>query len=118
MSPTKFTPVTPGRLNKPAWHRAYVAEYGPVRKTAGEHGSITSYDVYLNREHIGTVSGTPKTRPEHPGSAVMVPDASLRLWAPDRLAAGVAQHGDTRFEAVDALVRSHLTEIQQHPIAA
>jgi hypothetical protein len=27
------------------------------------------------------------------------------------------QHGTTRFQAVDALVRSRLTELQQHPFA-
>lgn len=118
MSPPKFTPVSPGRLNRPAWHRTHLAEFGPVSKTPGEYGSLTTYDVYLNRELIGSVTGTPKTRPERPGSGAMVPDGTLRRWAPDRLAEGVTQHGDTRFEAVDALVRSHLTEIQQHPIAA
>lgn len=118
MSPSKFTPVSPGRHNKPAWHRSNVAEFGPVRKEPGDYGSLTTYDVYLNRQLIGSVTGTPKTRPERPGSDVLVPDGTLRLWTPDRLAAGVTQHGDTRFEAVDALVRSHLTEIQQHPIAA
>lgn len=118
MSPTKFTPVSPGRINRPAWHRTNVAEFGPVRKEPGDYGSLTTYDVYLNRQLIGSVTGTPKTRPERPGSDVLVPDGTLRLWAPDRLAAGVKQHGVSRFEAVDALVRSHLTEIQQHPIAA
>jgi hypothetical protein len=118
MSLPKFTPVKPGRLNKPAWHRSNVAEFGPVRKAPGDYGPLTTYDVYLNRQLIGSVTGTPKTRPEHPGSDTLVPDGTLRVWAPDRLAVGVAQHGDTRFEAVDALVRTHLTETQQHPIAA
>lgn len=118
MSPSQFTPVSPGRLNRPAWHRSHLAEFGPVRKTPCDFGSITTYDVYLNRQLIGSVTGTPRTRPEHPGSAVQIPDGTLRRWSPDRLAPGVTQHGDTRFEAVDALVRSHLTEIQQHPIAA
>ncbi|MET4144292.1 hypothetical protein [Arthrobacter sp. UYCo732] len=107
MSATKFIPVSPGRLNRPAWHRAYVAELGPVSKTPGEHGSITSYEVYLNRERIGTVAGTLKSA-----------TSSLRAWLPDRTAAGITQHGHTRFEAVDALVRSHLAEIRRHPIAA
>lgn len=118
MSPSQFTPVSPGRLNRPAWHRSYLAEFGPVRKTPGEFGSVTAYDVYLNRVHIGAVTGTRKTKPEHPGSDLLIPDGTLRLWSPDRTADGTIQHGDTRFEAVDALVRTHLTEIQQHPIAA
>ncbi|MGO4190586.1 hypothetical protein AB4Y67_02845 [Arthrobacter sp. YAF17] len=29
----------------------------------------------------------------------------------------VKQHGDTHFQAIDALVRTHPTELQQHPIA-
>lgn len=118
MSPSQFTPVSPGRTNRPAWHRTNVAEFGPVRKEPGDYGALTTYDVYLNRQHIGSVTGTPKTRPEKAGSDVLVADGTLRLWAPDRLAQGVAQHGQSRFEAVDALVRTHLTETQQHPIAA
>lgn len=118
MTKPMFTPVSAGRLNKPAWYRTRVAEFGPVRKAAGEYGSLTTYDVYLNREHIGSVTGTPRTRPERPGSDVLVSDGTLRSWTPDRLATGITQHGTTRFEAVDALVRSHLTDIQQHPIAA
>lgn len=118
MSPSSFTVVSPGRLNRPAWHRSHLAEFGPVRKTPGDYGSLTTYDLYLNRHLIGSVTGTPRTRPERPGSTVLIPEGTLRRWAPDRLVAGVAQHGDTRFEAVDALVRSHLTEIRQHPTAA
>jgi hypothetical protein len=33
------------------------------------------------------------------------------------MGAAIKQHGDTRFNAIDALVRTHLTELQQHPIA-
>lgn len=117
MSPSRFTPVTPGRLNRPAWHRTNVAEFGPVRKEPGNQGTLTTYDVYLNRQLIGAVTGTPRRGPSA-RALTFVPDGSLRLWAPDRLADGVTQHGTTRFEAVDALVRSQLTEIQQHPIAA
>jgi hypothetical protein len=36
---------------------------------------------------------------------------------PDRLGTDVKQHGTLRFHAVDALVRTHLTDLQQHPIA-
>lgn len=118
MTQPAFTPVSAGRLNKPAWYRTHVAEFGQVRKAAGEYGSVTTYDVYLNRVHIGSVAGTLKTRPERPGSDVLVVVGTLRNWTPDRLATGINQHGTTRFEAADALVRSHLTEIQQHPIAA
>lgn len=31
MSPSQFTAVTPGRLNRPTWHRSHVAEFGPLK---------------------------------------------------------------------------------------
>lgn len=95
-------PVTPGRLNKPAWYRTRTAEVGP--DTKNDDGTVTA-DVYLDGERIGSVTGTAKAG--KPG----------REWAPNRLGNGVNQHGPARFQAIDALVRNHLTELQQHPIA-
>lgn len=62
-------------------------------------------EVYLDGVLIGSVTGAPK------------PSSTLRTWIPDRLGAGIKQHGHTRFNAIDALVRTHLTDLQQHPIA-
>lgn len=102
-----LTLVTPGRLNKPAWYRTRTAELGPVRKSDSPAGPLTSYNVYLDGELIGSVSGTLKA-----------PTGTLRLWAPDQeLAAGVTPRGNSRFEAVDALVRTRLVETRQHPIS-
>ncbi len=107
MPETRLTPAQPGRLNKPAWFRRHCAAFGPVRKAPSELGPVTIYDVYLDGKPIGSVTGTLR-------STV----GTLRAWAPDRCAPGVRQHGVSRFEAVDALVRTHLTATQQHPIAA
>lgn len=94
-------PVSPGRLNKPAWFRTRTAETGP--ETKNEDGSVTA-DVYLDGERIGYVRGSALIK-------------TVRHWAPSRIGDGVRQHGTARFNAIDALVRTHLTELQQHPIA-
>lgn len=94
-------PVTPGRLNKPAWYRTRTAETGPDSKN--DDGTVT-VDVYLDGERIGSVTGGARNK-------------AVREWAPDRIGDGVKQHGPVRFQAIDALVRTHLTELDQHPIA-
>jgi hypothetical protein len=108
MPEIELTPVAAGRLNKPSWHRSHTAALGPVRTADGEHGPINTYDVYLDGERIGSISGSPKLRPERPGSDIMIRARSLRLWTANDLPEGTTQHGTTRFEAVDALVRAHL----------
>jgi hypothetical protein len=105
MPDLKLTPVTPGRLNKPAWCRTHIAELGPASKAGEGSASLATADVYLDGILIGSVTG------------VLKPDSTARAWAPDRIGAGIKQHGDTRFQAIDALVRTRLTELQQHPIA-
>lgn len=62
-------------------------------------------DVYLDGELIGSVTG------------VLKPNSTVRECVPDRIGAGIKQHGTARFHAVDALVRTHLTKLQEHPIA-
>lgn len=105
MPEISLTAVIPGRLNKPAWFRTRTAELGPVRKTDSPAGALATYDTYLDGELIGSVTGTPRGT------------GSLRAWSPDQeLAPGITAHGTSRFEAVDALVRSRLTERNQHPI--
>lgn len=97
MPDLQLVPAKPGRLNKPAWFRSHQAFYGPVRKEAGDNGPVHIHDVYLDGEIIGAVVGK---LPETGGS--------LRRWEAQRLAAGTRQHGSTRFEALDAVVRGHL----------
>jgi hypothetical protein len=97
MPEIKLTPATPGRLNKPAWFRNHLAAYGPVRKADGEHGPVHIHDAYLDGELIGAVIGK-----------LSEPGGSLRRWEPETGADGVKQHGTTRFEALDAIVRGHL----------
>jgi hypothetical protein len=41
----------------------------------------------------------------------------LRTTSPFGRFPGVRQHGDTHSQAIDAHVRTHLSELQQHPIA-
>lgn len=105
MPELKLKPVSPGRLNRPAWSRTHTAELGPDTRAGDGDASLTTTDVYLDGALIGSVTGVSR-----PGSA-------LRDWTADRTAPGVKQHGTTRFHAVDALVRTHLTEVRQHPIA-
>ncbi|WP_422758885.1 hypothetical protein [Paenarthrobacter sp. C1] len=105
MPELKLRPVTPGKLNKPAWYRAHTAELGPDHRAGEGAASLVTSDVYLNGERIGSVTGSLKT------------NSTAREWVPDRLGAGLKQHGTARFNAVDALVRTHLTDLQQHPIA-
>jgi hypothetical protein len=105
MPEMKLKPVTPGKLNKPAWYRTWTAELGPDRKTGEGSASLVTADVYLDGDRIGSVTGTLK------------PNTAVREWVPDRTGGGIKQHGTTRFHAVDALVRTHLTDLQQHPIA-
>ena len=97
MPEIKLTPATPGRLNKPAWFRTHLATYGPVRKADGEKGPLHIHDVYLDGEKIGAVVGE-----------LTAPGSTLRRWKPETEPAGVKQHGSTRFEALDAIVRGHL----------
>ncbi|MBG0738920.1 hypothetical protein IV500_05720 [Paeniglutamicibacter antarcticus] len=105
MPEMNLRPVTTGKLNRPAWMRTHTAALGPDHRAGEGIASLTTSDVFLDGELIGSVTGTLK-----PGTA-------LRAWVSDRVGAGVKQHGDTRFHAVDALVRTHLTDLQQHPIA-
>ena len=105
MPETKLKPVTPGKLNKPAWMRTRVAELGPDRKAGEGAAQIITADVYLDGELIGSITGVPD------------PARAVKTWTADRNHSGVKQHGTARFQAVDALVRTHLTELQQHPIA-
>ncbi|QOT19408.1 hypothetical protein [Paenarthrobacter sp. YJN-5] len=101
MPEQNLKPVTPGRLNKPAWYRTRTAETGP--ETKNDDGTVTT-DVYLDGEHIGSVKGGARNK-------------TVREWAPNRIGNGVRQHGTARFQAIDALVRTYLTELDQHPIA-
>ncbi|HEX9088868.1 MAG TPA: hypothetical protein VF867_15225 [Arthrobacter sp.] len=105
MSDLKLKPVSPGKLNRPAWMRTRVAEQGPDHKAGEGAASLVTSEVYLDGELIGSVTGAPKA------------NSTVREWIPDHLGGGTKQHGDTRFNAIDALVRTHLTERQQHPIA-
>lgn len=105
MPDKKLKPVTPGKLNKPAWMRTRTAELGPDRKAGAGAASLVTADVYLDGELIGSVTGLPKA------------NSTVREWIPDRTGAGITQHGPARFQAIDALVRTHLTDLQQHPIS-
>ncbi|WP_120949963.1 hypothetical protein [Arthrobacter oryzae] len=105
MPEIKRRPVTPGKMNKPAWYRTRTAELGPDHKAGEGSASLTTADVYLDGQLIGSVTGALK------------PNSTVRDWTPSRTGSGVKQHGPTRFHAVDALVRTHLTDLQQHPIA-
>lgn len=98
-------PVTPGKLNKPAWYRTHTAELGPDNRAGEGAASLVTSDVYLDGKLIGSVTGSLKA------------NITVREWVPDRLGAGIRQHGTARFQAIDALVRTHLTELQQHPVA-
>jgi hypothetical protein len=62
-------------------------------------------DVNLDGELIGSVTGSLK------------PISSVREWVPDRVGPAINQHGTAPFNVVDALVRTYLTELQEHPIA-
>jgi hypothetical protein len=105
MPEIKLKPVVAGRSNKPAWCRTHAAELGPDQKAGEGSASLATADVYLDGELIGSVTGALK------------PNSTVREWTSDRIGAGIKQHGTTRFHAVDALVRTHLTDLQQHPIA-
>lgn len=105
MPELKLKPVTPGKLNKPAWYRTRTAELGPDHKAGEGAASLVTTEVYLDGEAIGSVTG------------VLKPNSTVREWVPDRLGQSIKQHGTARFNAVDALVRTHLTDLQEHPIA-
>ncbi|MDF9749064.1 hypothetical protein [Arthrobacter sp. ES3-54] len=105
MTDIKLKPVTPGKLNRPAWFRTRTAELGPDHKVGEGAASLLTADVYLDGERIGSVTGALK------------PNSAVREWTPDRIGATIKQHGTTRFHAIDALVRTQLTDLQQHPIA-
>lgn len=105
MPEMKLKPVTPGKLNRPAWCRTRVAELGPDHKAGEGAASLVTSDVYLDGELIGSVTGALKA------------NSTVREWVPDRIGTGIKQHGTSRFQAIDALVRTHLTDLQQHPIA-
>jgi hypothetical protein len=105
MPELKLKPVTPGKLNKPAWYRTRTAELGPDHKAGEGAASLVTTEVYLDGEPIGAVTGSLK------------PNSTVREWVPDRIGPSIKQHGTARFNAVDALVRTHLTELQEHPIA-
>jgi len=105
MPEMKLKPVAPGRLNKPAWFRTRTAELGPDHRAGEGVASLVTAEVYLDGEPIGSVTGTPRA------------NSTVRDWIPDRIGAGIKQHSTTRFHAVDAVVRTHLTDLQQHPIA-
>lgn len=107
MPEIKLTPATPGRLNKPAWFRTHEAAYGPVRKVGTEDGVVHVHDAYLDGEKIGAVVGI---LTDH--------GSTLRRWEPETPFTGVKQHGGTRFEALDALVRGHLPAPRQARAAA
>lgn len=105
MPQIKLKPVVPGNFNRPAWFRTRTAEYGPDRKAGEGASQIVTTDVYLDGELIGSITGVPD------------PARAVKTWTADRTHPGVKQHGTARFQAVDALVRTHLTELQAHPIA-
>jgi hypothetical protein len=105
MPDIKLKPVVAGRSNKPAWCRTHAAAYGPDVRAGEGDAQLTTTDVYLDGERTGSITGIP------------VPGQKKTAWAADGIEPGVKQHRPTRFHAVDALVRSHLTELRQHPIA-
>jgi hypothetical protein len=105
MPDIELKPVVAGRSNKSAWYRTRTAQLGPDHKAGEGSASLTTTDVYLGGEPIGSVT------------AALKPNSAVHEWAPSRIGAGIKQQGTTRFQAVDALVRTHLTDLQQHPIA-
>lgn len=105
MPDLKLKPVAAGKMNKPAWYRTRTAELGPDHKAGEGVASLLTADVYLDGQLIGSVTGALK------------PNSTVREWTPSRIGTGIKQHGPTRFQAVDALVRTQLTDLQQHPIA-
>lgn len=106
MTDIKLKPVTPDKLNRPAWFRTRTAELGPDQKAGEGAASLLTADVYLDGERIGSVTGALK------------PNSAVREWAPDRIGTGIKQHGTTRFHAIDALVRTHLTDLQHFGAAS
>jgi hypothetical protein len=104
MPELKLKPVTPGKLNKPAWYRTRRAELGPDHKAGEGAASLVTTEVYLDGEPVGSITGTLK------------PNSTVRDWTPSRTGAGI-KHSTARCHAVDALVRTHLTDLQEHPIA-
>lgn len=97
MPEIKLTPATPGRLNKPAWFRTHEAAFGPVRKVDRDGLTVHIHDAYLDGEKIGAVVGTLTDQ-----------GSTLRRWAPETPVEGVKQHGATRFEALNVIVRAYL----------
>ncbi|MDQ0732180.1 hypothetical protein [Arthrobacter sp. B1I2] len=97
MSELILKPVTPGRLVPNPY-----AQLGPLTKS--EDGAVVTAHVYLDGERIGFVVGT------------TAPGKTVREWArqPRRGRDHPARHA--RFNPVDALVRTHLTDLQR-PIA-
>jgi hypothetical protein len=98
-------PVVPGNFNKPVWFRTRTAEYGPDMKSGEGSALVVTTEVFLDGERIGSITGIP------------VPGRAIKTWTANRIHPGVKQHGTARFNAVDAVVRTHLTDLQQHPIA-
>lgn len=98
-------PVTAGQFNKPAWFRTRTAEFGPDIKAGEGAAQIATAEIFLDGERIGSITG------------IRTPGRSANNWTADRIHPGVKQHGTTRFHAADALVRTYLTELQEHPIA-
>lgn len=105
MPQIKRKPVTAGNFNRPAWYRTRKAELGPDKKAGEGAAQIATAEVFLDGELIGSIT------------AIRTLGRSANTWTADNTHPGVTQHGTTRFHAVDALVRSHLTELQAHPIA-
>lgn len=105
MPEIKLRPVVAGKSNKPAWCRTHTAAYGPDARTGEGDAQLITTDVYLDGEPIGSITGVPV--------AVQKPFA----WAAAGIEPGVKQYSTSRFHAVDALVRNHLTQLRLHPIA-
>ncbi|WP_160664985.1 hypothetical protein [Pseudarthrobacter sp. ATCC 49987] len=105
MPENRLRPVNAGKMNRAAWMRTHFAELGPYVKAGEGAASTSTADVYLDGALIGSVTG------------VLKPDSTVRAWTPNRIGAGVNQHGSALFNSVDALVRTYLTEVRQHPIA-
>ncbi|SDL30575.1 hypothetical protein [Arthrobacter sp. ok362] len=70
MPDIKLKPVTPGKLNKPAWFRTRTGELGPDHKAGEGAASLVTADVYLDGERIGSVPGALK------------PNSTVREWTP------------------------------------
>lgn len=105
MPEMKLKPVTPGKLNKPAWYSTRTGELGPDNRAGEGVASLVTAEDYRDGMLIGIGTGAPKA------------ESNLRTWIPDCLSAGIKQHGNTLFNVIDPLVRTHRTELQQHPIA-